>query len=106
MRDAKGRFVMQRRYRMIFDDGHGEDVNAYTPYGAVIRRRNGGWSALPHTIIDLTALERWESNRVLSRAVEVVRPAEPGPIAQRMTSARTDLVPMSTYEAWREAWDD
>lgn len=111
MRDAKGRFVTSREYRMMFDDGHVEDVRAWSPHGAVMRRRGSPFSMLPHTIIDRTALDRWEASTVLSRSIEVVnRPAEPGPIAQRVASARTDLVPvtphMSTLADWREEWDD
>jgi len=64
VRDAKGRFVRARLYRMVFDDGHNEDVRARTPSDAVARRKGGRYSMLPHTVSDLTAIAEWTDIRV------------------------------------------
>jgi len=48
-----------RRYRLHFDDGHVEHVDATTPSAAVMDREGGVWAKLPHTITDLTAMRHW-----------------------------------------------
>lgn len=99
MRDSKGRFVRKRDYRLVFDDGHNEDIRAYTPSQAVACRAGGRASMLPHTITDLTAIHEWADIRVL-----VLDRPQPTPLLDRM---RTAIPPSQTVtDYWLEAWDD
>ncbi len=107
MRDAKGRYVRRHLYRLVFDDGHNEDVLAYSPSEAVLNRKGSGYRLLPHTITDLTAIAEWREALVL-----VLDRSQPMPLMDRLAHTYLPAIPANVpvYQRpdnyWQETWDD
>jgi hypothetical protein len=105
MRDAHGRFVRQRMYRLVFDDGHNEDIRGDTPSQAVAKRKGGRGSLLPHTITDLTSMERLRAPRVAVLDRPLLRRIEAHSAAVSVKDMIARL-PYGWEESARECWDD
>lgn len=71
LRDAKGRFARRDHFVLHYADGSSEDVRATSSVMAVAQRKA---TERPHTITNVSAIERWAARLEARGGLDMSRP--------------------------------